>query len=257
VSIDFAYAQARVQARLGERLSETGWRALESTLGLPQYLASVRNTSLARYVQHFSAALTPHAIERSLRDDWRAEVEAVSHWVPDAWAPVVAWAAWLPYLDTLASLTGGGTVLPWMQADAVLSGVALRDVAARELAISDAAFGMLADDDAPAGWRARWFDHWTSLYPKTRDDEKAGMWMLVAAIQRYFAVIDRPGNSRTERREAGERLAADATGLVHRRAEAPVVVFCHLALVALDLQRLRDGLLRRALFRDENGEQAA
>jgi hypothetical protein len=257
VSIDFAYAQARVQARLGERLSETGWRALESTLGLPQYLASVRNTALARYVQHFSATLTPHTIERSLRDDWRAEVDAVRHWVPDAWSPAVAWATWLPYLDALAWLAGGGAVLPWMQADAVLSVVAMRDVADRKLVLGNAAFGILADDDTPAGWHARWFDHWTSLYPKTRDDEKAGLRLLVAAIRRYFATIDRPGTSRTERREASERLEADATGLVHRRAETPVVMFCHLSLVALDLQRLRDGLLRRALFRDETAEQAA
>ena len=252
MSIDFAFAQARVQARLGERLSATGWRALESTLGLPQYLASVRNTSLARYVQHFSTNLTPHTIERSLRDDWRAEVEAVRHWVPESWSPAVAWTTWLPYLDALAWLAGGGTVLPWMQADAVLSGVA-----ARELAVGHATFGILPDDDTPAGWRARWFDHWTSLYPKTRDEEKAGLRLLVAAVQRYFGTLERPGSSRTERREASERLEADAAGLVHRRAEAPVVVFCHLALVALDLQRLRDGLLRRALFRDEAAEQAA
>ena len=252
MSIDFAYAQARVQARLGERLSETGWRALESTLGLQQYLASVRNTALARYVQHFSANLTPHAIERSLRDDWRAEVEAVRHWVPDSWSPAVAWTTWLPYLDALAWLTGGGVVLPWMQADAVLSGVA-----ARELVVGNATFGFLADDDTPTGWRSRWFDHWTSLCPKTRDDESAGLRLLAAAVQRYFATLDRTGTSRAERREASERLEADAAALIHRRAETPVVVFCHLALVALDLQRLRDGLLRRALFRDETGEEAA
>ena len=141
-----------------------------------------------------------------------------------------------------------------MQADPVLSDVAARDMAAREIAMGNATFSVLAADDAPAGWRTRWFDHWTSLYPKTRDDEKAGLRLLVAAVQRFFTTIERPGISRTERREASERLEADATGLIHRRAETPVVAFCHLALVALDLQRLRDGLLRRALFPDETGE---
>ena len=64
MSIDFAYAQARVQARLGERLSEAGWRILESTLGLPQYLASARNMALAARVHNFSAHVTTHTIER-------------------------------------------------------------------------------------------------------------------------------------------------------------------------------------------------
>ena len=257
MSIDFAYAQARVQARLGERLSGPGWRALESTLGLPQYLASVRNTVLAPHAQHFPAALAPHTIERSLRHDWRAEVDAVSHWVPNAWSPAVEWTAWLPYLDALAWLARGKPVLPWMQPDAVLSTIAVQDVAARRSALADAPFGVLASEDTPAGMRARWFDHWTSLHPQARDDEKAGLRLLVVGVQRYFAAIDRRRASRNDRREAHERLEEVATGLVHRHAEKPVAVFCHLLLVALDLQRLRDGLLRRALFRDEPGEQAA
>ena len=96
MSIDFAYAQARAQARLGERLPESGWRVLESVLGLPQFLASVRNTVLAPRVRHFSATVTPHAIERTLRDDWRTEVAAVSRWVPESWLPAVTWTASVP-----------------------------------------------------------------------------------------------------------------------------------------------------------------
>jgi hypothetical protein len=63
--------------------------------------------------------------------------------------------------------------------------------------------------------------------------------------------------SPAKRRDAHKRLDALAMGLVHRRAEEPVAVFCYLVLVALDLQRLRDGLLRRALFRDEPAELVA
>jgi hypothetical protein len=60
-----------------------------------------------------------------------------------------------------------------------------------------------------------------------------------------------------KRRDARARLDTLATGLVHRRAEEPAAIFSYLALVALDLQRLRDGILRRALFRDEPREVAA
>lgn len=257
MSIDFAYAQARAQARLGERLSETGWRVLESTLGLPHYLASVRNTALAPLVQHFSTTVSTRAVERTLRDDWRAEVAAVSRWVPESWSSAVAWCAWLPYLDALASLMRGQTALAWMQADTVLAAVALNDLAARPVAIASAPFGELANGDPDEGLRARWFDRFTERCPQAGSEEGANLGLLVAGVRRYLAAIEPRGVSPGKRRDARKRLDALAMGLVHRRAEEPVAVFSYLALVALDLQRLRDGILRRALFRDEPGELVA
>jgi hypothetical protein len=253
VSIDFAYAQARAQARLGERLSETGWRVLESTLGLPQYLASVRNTSLAPLVQHFSTAVSVHAVERALRDEWRAEVAAVSRWVPEPWSSAVAWSAWLAYLDALAWLMREERALAWMQADTVLATVALNDAAARQAAIANAPFGALAKDDSREDLRARWYQHWAALCPRTDAEENAGLALLVAGVRRYLGADER----QDKRRDARTRLDTLATGLVHRRAEEPAAIFSYLALVALDLQRLRDGILRRALFRDEPREEAA
>lgn len=257
MSIDFAYAQARAQARLGERLSETGWRVLESTLGLPHYLASVRNTALAPLVQHFSTAVSIHTVERALRDEWRAEVAAVSRWVPEPWSAAVAWSAWLPYLDTFAWLMREQPALAWMQADTVLAGVALHDPAARQVAMAGAPFGKLARGDPRESLRACWFEHWTAICPQTDAEEKASLGLLVAGVRRYLAENERRGMSPAKRRDAHKRLDALAMGLVHRRAEEPVAVFCYLVLVALDLQRLRDGLLRRALFRDEPAELVA
>jgi len=257
VSIDFAYAQARAQARAGARLSEAGWRVLESTLGLPQFLASARNTILAPRVQHFSTAVTPHAIERTLRDDWRSEVAAVSRWVPDPWIPAVTWTAWLPYLDSVAWLLRDEAVLEWMRHDAVLSELAVDDIAARRLAIVESPFAPLTDSGSRANLQARWFDHWTALFPSMSDDETASLRALVAAVRAYLDATAGQDASRSGRRDARAKLAGHATHLLHRHAEEPVVVFCYLLLVGLDLQRLRDGLLRRALFGDRPGQEAA
>ena len=257
MSIDFAYAQARAQARLGERLSETGWRVLESTLGLPHYLASVRNTALASLVQHFSTTVSTHTVERTLRDDWRAEVAAVRRWVPESWSSAVAWCAWLPYLDALAWLMRGQTALAWMQADTALAAVALNDLAARQAAIASSPFGELAKGDPRESLRTRWFECWTGLRPQTDAEAEADLELLVAGVERYLAANQPRGMSPGKRHDARKRLDALAMGLVHRRAEEPVAIFCYLALVALDLQRLRDGILRRALFRDEPGELVA
>lgn len=257
MSIDFAYAQARAQARLGGRLPEAGWRVLESLPGLAQYLASLRNSVLAPHVRHFSAAVTVHTIERALRDDWRAEVAAIRHWVPEPWMPALAWTAWLPYLDPVAWLMAENPALAWMREDVVLHDLALDDASARRLAIANSPFGVLADGDAFAGLQVRWFERWIALWPPANEEEITGLHALVTAARRY---LDANRGRRTRpdaRRDARRRLETRATGLMHHRTEEPVVVFCHLLLVALDLQRLRDGLLRRALFRDEPGGRAA
>ncbi len=257
MSIDLAYAQARVQARLGERLSEAGWRSLESTLGLPQYLATARTTALAPLLQHLSGSVTTHAVERALRDSWRAEVTAVSRWVPERWSPAVQWTAWLPYLDAVAWLMRGQPVAAWMEKDAVLGDLSIDDTTARRHAVAESAFGILTDGDGPEDLRARWFDHWTRLHPATGAGEKAGLRALVSAVIHYRTAIDSRGAGRAERADARTRLGARVTSLVHRHAAQPVAVFSHLLLVSLDLQRLRDGMLRRTLFSDEFEEQAA
>ena len=121
--------------------------------------------------------------------------------------------------------------LAWMQADTVLAGVALHDPAARQVAMAGAPFGKLARADPRESLRACWFEHWTAICPQTDAEEKASLGLLVAGVKRYLAENERRGMSPAKRR--------------------------YLVLVALDLQRLRDGLLRRALFRDEPAELVA
>jgi hypothetical protein len=53
------------------------------------------------------------------------------------------------------------------------------------------------------------------------------------------------------------KLELDALRILRRRREQAVTVFCHLLLTALELYRLRQGLLRRALFNDLETEAAA
>jgi len=257
VSIDFAYAQARVQACLGARLPEAGWRMLESIRGLAPFLAAIRNTALAPKVRHFSAAVTPHAIERTLRDDWRDQVGAVARWVPEPWSPAVEWAAWLPYLEAIAGLMRDEPVLAWMRDDGVLRAIAIDDRSARLRAIDDSPFGVLADSGAPGTVHTRWFARWAALAPDTSADEEAGLQALTATVRDYLDTARGQSASPGAPRNARARVTGRAIRLVHSRVEEPVVVFCHLLLVALELQRLRGSLLRRALFDGQPGEQAA
>jgi hypothetical protein len=164
-------------------------------------------------------------------------------WVPERWRPAVGWTAWLCDLPTLAWLEQGGEVLSWMVDDAHLGPFAIDDGALRQRELNAAGLGMLGgSDDVPAAWRLRFEALWPAGDP---------------GIPRVASLVDLVDNYRREP-EAGRRtrappaqaLEARAVRMIRRNFQEAVTVFAHLLLVALDIGRLRDGLVRRALFGD-------
>ena len=244
--VEYAYAQARAQARHGARLSAEAWSLLESSVGLAQFLHLVRGTTLAPRVEHFSAATSPHVIDRSLRREWHVEVDSATHWVPLRWRAAVAWTGWLAELPALGHLLDEGASLPWMAADPVLSAFSLEDADATRRSIEETLPGAAAD--AGAG-RAGWLSHWRRLWPDDGAGDP-GLHRLVSALERYGIGGDAAGDWR-------ENLERRAVGILRRHREQPVTVFCHLLLCAVELHRLREGLLKRALFNAFAGEAAA
>lgn len=232
--VEFAYAQARAQARHGRRLSADNWSLLESSVGLSQFLHHVRGTALAPRVEHISAATSPHVIERFLRRAWHEEVDSAVHWVPARWRAAVAWTSRLAELPATRYLQAGGEPQGWMADDGVLSTVA----AAETTAASGSGF-------------AGWLRHWRTLWPEEAADDPV--------LEELLSLIRKHG-IRDERAEAGdwrETLEHRAVRILRRHRERPVTVFCHLLLCALELHRLRQGLLQRALFNDLVSEAAA
>lgn len=238
--VEFAYAQARAQAQHGRRLSAETWSLLDSSVGLGQFLHHVRATSLAPRVERFSAASSPHVIERSLRREWHDEVECAARWVPDRWRAAVEWTAALAELPMREHLGNGGEPRPWMTDDPVL--VTLIGSADVPESVEHA-----GQDDGLAAW----LGHWRRLWPADAADDKA--------LEDLLAAIESLGLRREG--EGGERwrdgLERRAVRVLRRQREQPVTVFCHLLLCALELHRLREGLLRRALFNDLATEAAA
>ncbi|MBT8106335.1 MAG: hypothetical protein HKP05_11945 [Woeseiaceae bacterium] len=228
--IEFNYAQGRAQARLGERLSPAAWQLLEATGTLAQYLHGARATAMRSRVQSLAATSSPHAIERTLRSDWRAEVLGVTHWVPQHWRAAVAWTASLCDLPMLAWLDAGGEVLPWMRDDP---------------RFTDGAGPLAGSNDMLIGWRR----HFETLWPAD-DPGTSQLRQFVDLVDEYrsqpmIAAAGRPASMAPRR-----KLDAHAVRLIRRSLRQPVTVFSHLLLVALDLGRLRNGLVRRALFGD-------
>jgi hypothetical protein len=243
MTIEFAYAQARVQARLGERLAPAAWQVLDASGSLSQYLHAARTTALRHRVQSLTAASSPHMIERGLRREWRGEVAGVAGWVPEPWRPAIEWTAWLCDLPALAALGLGGEVLPWMAEDTALAPFAVGDAAIRQREIDAAGLGALSSrDDILAAWRYRF----ELLWPAGDRDRRR----LEDFVDRVDGHRGEPLTAQGMRMTALQALESLAVRLIRQNLRQPVTVMSHLLLVALDLGRLRGGLVRRALHSD-------
>jgi len=251
---DLDYALARVAARHGQRLDEGAWRRLDASRNMSHYVAAVRSTALARWVGSIDPENDCHTIERALRVQWRHYVDGVAVWHPRAWQAWLAWLAWLPTLTLLAPLGRAEAVPRWLLADPLYGPMAPGTPADRAAALEHSALAAL--NPAVAGLTtlgAAWGRQWQLLQPQT--EVRTGSF-----IQRLSTIIEEHEQALLRAADSAEPLRRELAGRLQRllRAAAGTVVatVCHLALVALDLERLRGGLSRRSLFGDEQIEHA-
>lgn len=109
----FAYVQARLQARNGDRPSEATWRMLGASKSLGHYLESARQTGLSPWVTHLSANSDIHTIESELRGDWRTLTASVASWVPREWRAAVLWTGELADLPFGERTPGEAALANW------------------------------------------------------------------------------------------------------------------------------------------------
>lgn len=242
---DLEYALARVHARQGARPTESEWRRLESSRDLPHYLEALRSSSLARWSNRLDPAWDGHGLERELRADWRDYVDAVASWHPRVWQPWLGWLAWLPTLTLLAQLARDEPAPGWLLADPLFGPLTLGDPVRRGLAIQLTPLRPLAPgigDGQPLG--ELWWTHWKKLAPPMPADTRALLDWLIEQFMHFIDALAAADSSLTAR----AALAA-ALNRVFRAGAATAIASCsHLALVALDLERLRGGLISRRLL---------
>lgn len=245
---EFAYVQARLQARHGMRPSESTWRLLDASKDLGHFLQVARNSPLRPRVEHLPRHADTHLIERSLRGDWRAYVRAVAAWCPRAWRPPVAWTALLVDLPAIAHCLSQTRLPAWMREDAALAPFAAAERSMRIEALQQS-------DWAPVvrGWLAgasvlgAWMEHWRTL--RAGDGPtRAALEGLAGAVREHIGQTAQAEPSRAAADGVRRELEARATRFFRRHTQQPPAVFAHLTLIALDLERLRDGLVRRSLF---------
>jgi hypothetical protein len=234
------YAATRVQARHGERLSELTWRSIEAARNLAQYLEGVRGSALGPWVAGIEPTHDAHAIERTLRSEWRRYVRTVAGWHPREWQAWLNWWSWLPLLPLIARLSYPEPAPAWMLADEVCGSLAPGSPPERAAAVEATPLAPFA--------------------PVVRGQGSVrSVWLEEAARRAPFADRETAEHLRRLMRQVPASVpgaAAPLLRLFRNAAGTAVASGCHLALLSLDLERLRGGLIVRSLFRHA-GAQAA
>lgn len=244
-----AYAQARIQARLSKLTSDSGWERLGAVRAYSAYLQEARGTPLRSWVAGISPDSGSHEIERVLRGQFRSVVDESRGWAPEAWRPAVDWVRWLAYVPLLDHLRRGDAapgwarrdpdLRPWLDASGRLRPQGLEGAGALDLLETGQGEGSVA--------RA-WGDGWRRRWPPSRKAWASNLERVAGLFEELLGGAD-----------AAQVAGPDGRGHLRGRFERlfrrlplePAALFCYLALVALDLERLRGALTARALFAAE------
>jgi hypothetical protein len=246
----FGYVQARAQARLAGLPREGDWQRLDATRSLAAFLEEARATALKPWVAGLSGASDAHDIDRAIRAIFRAEVEAVARWVPEAWRAAVLWLQWLPQLLVIGQALASGRAPGWMAGDPFLAGFVDPRGALDRRVLETAELGPLVEAVAEGkDLGETWLDGWRSRHPTTSPRFRRGLEQFTTTLlahQRRFLMVG-PDRTWPLRRELELRLRH----LFHVYLLQPAGLFVYLALVLLGLERLRGALVGRALFAAE------
>jgi hypothetical protein len=246
--VDWRYAQARLQARHGERLSDAEWRMLEAARSFELCLERSRSTPLRRFADPVNGrVITGHSIERVLRIEWRRYVSDVAAWAPPAWRPIVLWGAHVPDLVVLDRIFAGET-RDWMREDPAFGQIFGAEGRLDVAALEHSPFRPLAPAiGRDIGVAECWLGHWRALRPRGCGADRRELEELAELVREHIGGLARAAAGETSgprRRELADALRR----MFRRRSGTPVAAFCHLAFMALDLERLRGLLLRARLF---------
>jgi len=241
------YAQARLQSRHGQRANEAAWQRLETAREFAALLDAAAQSPLRPWVAGLTAASPAHRIEAVLRAHWRERVAELAGWMPPPWRPALDWCAVLPDLPLLQHLARGGTSPAWLADDPELGPLGSAAVSERAAVLAAGPLAPLAGAwAAPDSLGQAWTAEWRRRLPGTPGGRGDSLATVAQTLQAHAVAFRTaaPGTGWLLRRALQARLAL----LMRRAALEPAAAFIHLALCALDGERLRGELLGRVLF---------
>jgi hypothetical protein len=254
----FGYAQARIQARLSALPAESDWQRLSSARSLSGYLEEARDGALRTWVKGFSSHSNCHDLERGLRAQFLDTVEQARGFVPRPWRAAVDWCRWLPLLPLFAQVRRGGAMPDWTRRDYRLAGLLDGEGRFDAAVLRRRGIDMLAvppgHADGHDGAAGVWIAQWRRRWPGLADADRRHLEDLGRRLDHHLRAFAEtaPDKAWEQRRALRARLRLE----LHRQLLQPSAVFLYLALVAIDLERLRRALVDRALFDTGRAEAA-
>jgi hypothetical protein len=240
------YALTRVQSQYGDRPDPSEWRRLEASHDLGQYLEAARGGIFGPWLSSLDRSREVHVIERTLRGAWRGYVRSVAAWHPRRWQPWLTWLEWLPTLGLIARLGSPGPVPAWLLTDPIVGPAARGASAERPVPVKGTA---LAFFEPAMGGRVSladlWLARWRELQPPVDAFTEQLLAAVLRAVQEHARMLALEGADGAALRG---QLRARLSTLFRAAAGTLVATLCHLALMALDFERLRGGLVDRSLF---------
>jgi hypothetical protein len=218
----FAYAQARMQARLAKRLGPADWQVLESSHDLGHCLDMAARTGAARAVARLGGAQDVHRIEAAMRAEWEAVAGELARWLPGKWHAGVGWFTRLPLLARTEARGTPGALPAWLEEGDEFQ----------------------ADPRSAASAPQMWLAVWKDRLPSGADRDGL-MHALGPLLARYLGTGS--GAALPAAMPAPD-LAGYLLKRVRAEAQSPTAIFAFLGLVALDIERLRGILAARAVF---------
>jgi len=237
------YACARIGARFGERPTEAAWRAIAIVRGFGAFLDAARTPPFRRWLSGITADAGPHAIEAALRTHWRALVDELRGWMPEQWHAAIAWAGALVELPFVQHLAREGQAPPWMADDPVFGEVSRNAAQAPRRGVLAP---LAAAWTSPEGSMRAWGNEWARCVPRDFGTEPGPLADCARLLIAHRAAL--ADSSVSDGTLMRRTLVARLSVLYRRATLDPAAAFIFLALSALDMERLRGELLRRALF---------
>lgn len=228
----FAYAQARLHARLDGRFTEADWRMLASSRDFGNCLEVVNQTAAAHITSRMDRTNNVHTVERVLREEWGVTVIEIAQWLPKKWRQALRWMTVLPHLRRFEYSPDKADIPRWLRLTTE--------------------FGKDTNLLRPGGGTNPttvevaeiWQNEWRLRLPSKQyatELESA----LMPLLDRYLCngSPEAVGASK-----AWQNLTSTLKGLFRNQPQTPVAIFAYIGLIALDFERLRGGLVDRIIF---------
>ena len=218
---------------------------VEGQKDLASFLQSARQTSLRPWVLSLHAQDNSHLLEATLRQLYRNYVDEVANWTPSPWRLSVQWLEYLYDLPSLQYLLSGNTAPSWIQEEPQLKQFTATYLEDRIKVMQKSVYApLIAAQQSGKTLLTGWTEHWRSLWPQEKSNRS--IIKLIALFNQHLT--DFPQLSPRLAWKSRDKLAATLTIMFRQFSYQPVAVFIHLALIALDLERLRGDVVQRCLF---------